>query len=398
MKKSSVAGELSVETISDYRSFLELETSWNRLVEEAKIDHPFVSHEWMRTWWESFGSGKTLHTLVVKAGGEPVAIAPLMLSEERIYGLKMRCVQSIHNEHTPRFEFIIGRQSKDAYRAIWRALSEQRELWDALQLGELPADSSALRIMPELAAEDDCLTGTWGSVESPYIEFAGDWDSYLGRLSRNHRKKVRRGLKYLSERGEVALEVVSSGEQVPEALEEALRIEAAAWKEKAGTAICARPEYREFYSKMAKRAAERDWLRLLFLTVSGSRIAMAYGLCYSNSLYVLKAGYEPGYARYSPYNLLCYFVFRDAFEQGLAKYEFLGANEGWKLDWTKKTKPHTWLFVLQKSARARFLHFAKFKLIPRLKRLPVYGFVRKALFGPGFRNGLSVIALCVEVG
>src|SRR5207248_1296569 len=49
----------TVEVISDYRAFLGLESSWNDLVHRAGIDHPFLTHEWVRTWWQCFGSGKT---------------------------------------------------------------------------------------------------------------------------------------------------------------------------------------------------------------------------------------------------------------------------------------------------------------------------------------------------
>jgi len=52
-----------VETISDIESLQRFEVAWDRAVEEAGIDHPFLSHAWIRTWWECFGSGKTLHVL-----------------------------------------------------------------------------------------------------------------------------------------------------------------------------------------------------------------------------------------------------------------------------------------------------------------------------------------------
>ena len=75
---SSAAPQLRVETISDYRSFLDLEPVWNHLVEEAGIDHPFLSHEWVRSKWECLGQEKALRVLVVKNGAEPIAIAPLL--------------------------------------------------------------------------------------------------------------------------------------------------------------------------------------------------------------------------------------------------------------------------------------------------------------------------------
>jgi hypothetical protein len=152
------------------------------------------------------------------------------------------------------------------------------------------------------------------------------------------------------------------------ALEDGFRLEAAGWKSESGTAIRCHEELVRFYSQLARSAAAVGALRLIFLTVGGTRIAFAYGMGYKNKLFVLKSGYHPEYAAYSPYNILCYLVFRDACERGLAEYEFLGVDDSWKLNWTKTTKPHCWLYVFRNAPRPRLLHWLKFQLAPRIKQ------------------------------
>ena len=71
-RPSLVRSELSVEVVSNRESFQRLEPVWNRLFEESETELPFLSYEWMRAWWESFGEtgrgkeGKQLHILVVR--------------------------------------------------------------------------------------------------------------------------------------------------------------------------------------------------------------------------------------------------------------------------------------------------------------------------------------------
>src|SRR6185436_16075936 len=84
------APEVRVETVSNYQEFLDLEEDWDALVSAAGIDHPFLHHVWVRTWWECFGAGSTLHILVVKAGGQTVAIAPLILTTIQMFGVSVR--------------------------------------------------------------------------------------------------------------------------------------------------------------------------------------------------------------------------------------------------------------------------------------------------------------------
>lgn len=381
------ARELRVDTISDYRSFLALEPVWTALVEAAGIDHPFLSHAWVRTWWECFGAGKQLRILTVRAGNEVIAIAPLMLSHGRMNGFKLRRLQFIYNDHTPRFDFIVAHRSEDAYRTLWLYLSDQRPHWDVIELCQLPAGSRTLKELSRLAADDGFLMGLWRSTASPYLPVRGAWESYLQDLSSKHRSNLRNRLKRLGQLGQVKLEEICCGEQLESALEEGLRIEAAAWKGEAGTAILSRPDLSRFYRTLAEHAGQRGWLRLHFLTVNDRRIAFAYSLCYKNRLYLLKDGYDPEYARYSPFNLLCYTVLREAHARGLVEYDFLGAHEAWKLDWTRETRDHYWLFVFPNVPRTRLLHSIKFRLVPRLKQYPLYLALRATVLG--WRNGVK---------
>ncbi|HEY7532967.1 MAG TPA: hypothetical protein VH681_09355, partial [Nitrospiraceae bacterium] len=95
---------LEVELIEDYEAFLALAPRWNELVVEAGIDHPFLRHEWVRTWWECFDHGGKLHILLVKDGDDLIGIAPLMLDRGWIYGWHARRLRGIANVYTERFD------------------------------------------------------------------------------------------------------------------------------------------------------------------------------------------------------------------------------------------------------------------------------------------------------
>jgi CelD/BcsL family acetyltransferase involved in cellulose biosynthesis len=165
----------------------------------------------------------------------------------------------------------------------------------------------------------------------------------------------------------VELETVSTPAEAAAALPEGLRLETAGWKGGAGTAILGRPELEGFYTRQARQASVAGQLRLLFLRVGAARIAFAYGLRFRDRLYILKSGYDPAYAAYSPYQALCYLVLQDTCARGLLEYDFLGARDDWKLHWTRTVRDHDWLFVFGDSVRARLLHAAKFIVAPRLK-------------------------------
>jgi CelD/BcsL family acetyltransferase involved in cellulose biosynthesis len=169
--------------------------------------------------------------------------------------------------------------------------------------------------------------------------------------------------------GPVELEVIHGGPELRTVLQEGFQIEAAAWKGREGTAMGSRPELHSFYTRLATRTAEQGWLRLHFLRVGGRRIAFAYSLCFNRTIFLLKPGYLPEYAAYSPSKILLYMVLREAFPAGIVAYDFLGADDVWKRDWTAEARPHFWLFVFRRGPKLRTLYFTKFRVVPWIKNM-----------------------------
>src|ERR1022692_4832500 len=99
LEKTPVHADIRIDTITDDQSFLDLEPVWNEVAEAAGLNHPFLEYAWVRTWWESFGAGSTLHVLVLSSGDRPIAIAPLILTPIRMWGIKVRRLGFFYNAH-----------------------------------------------------------------------------------------------------------------------------------------------------------------------------------------------------------------------------------------------------------------------------------------------------------
>jgi CelD/BcsL family acetyltransferase involved in cellulose biosynthesis len=366
--------DCTIEVITSHREFAELEPAWNNLVDEAGLTHPFLTHEWMWTWWECFGRDAELNILLVRAGGELIAIAPLMRTRQRVFGRRLRCLRFLANDHTPRCDFIVGSRPHDAYAAISKFL--MNDAADMVALRDLSADSRTLEELSIGFERGGALWGQRHSHESPFLPLVEKWEE---NLPAKRRWFLRNRLKRLGAMGRVELETVSAGSEVTDALDEGFRLEAAAWKGEAGTAIACDAAVRRFYTLLAERAASRGWLRLQFLKVGDQRIAFAFALAYKKRMYLLKPAFDPAYAPYSPGNLLTHLVLRDAFASGFTAYDFLGRDDHWKRQWSTKTLPHYWLFVYANRPWARAAHYAKFELIPILQKLPLYARLRDSV-------------------
>ena len=356
-----------METVADAARFDRLEAEWNDAVVRAGMPHPFLRHEWLRTWWECFGGDRRLHIVIVRSGGRITGIAPLMEETAWMCGVRVRRLRLMQNDHTPRADFIVTEQGDREYRAIWRALAETRERWDVLLLGQLPHDSRTREALGALAENDSATIGVWRSSDSPYVELHGTWDEYLGRLPGKFRQNLRNRISRLRRIGEPALESIDGEAALDDAFDDSVRLEASGWKRREGTAIASDPAVHRFYGLLAKRAAARGWLRLIFLTVSGRRIAMSYSLCYERRLFLCKTGYDPTFETCSPFKVLTYLALGRAFEEGVEEVDFLGETEPWKLEWTQTARSHDWVFLFSNSSRARLVYPLKFLMVPAFR-------------------------------
>ena len=359
----------TVEVITDYRAFVSLETEWNDAVARAGIPHPFLRHEWVRTWWDAFSTPSSrLHIQVVRANGRVTAIAPFMRDTVTMYGVPARRVRFIHNDHTPRTDIIVAEDADAAYRTIWRALRADGDRWDILQLSQIERTSQTHHTFRELAAAEGLRTGIWRSSDSPYLAITGSWDAYLNSLSAKFRSNLRNRLSRLTKLGPASLEILTDRRAIEAAAEEAYRLESSGWKTDAGTAIASNPEVHRFYTSLIERGTSAGWLQLLFLKVGDRRIATSYGACFDNRLFLFKTGYDPEFATGAPFKMLTSFAIQEACARGLTEVDFLGDAEPWKLEWTSTSRGHDWLYVFGDTIRARLLHSVKFEWLPELKR------------------------------
>jgi CelD/BcsL family acetyltransferase involved in cellulose biosynthesis len=297
-----------------------LAPEWDQLVERAGTG-PFSRPGWFEAWWRAFGSGR-LEIAALRRDGELSAVLPLL----RRRGLR----RSLTNWHTPEFE--VPAVDAPARAALFgRVLRHTRTPLTLTLLTAGSPEASAFTAAAR-AARMPILAHT--AERSPYVPIEGDWEHYLLTLPRRMRSELRRRRRRLEERGTLVLDVATGDTRLAELLDEGFAVETSGWKARAGTAIVSRPDTLAFYTRVAAWAAQRGSLRLAFLRLDGRPLAFHFTIEEGGAAYQLKGGYDPGFREFAPGMLLIHDMLAWAFARGLDTYEFLGAEEEFKLDWT----------------------------------------------------------------
>jgi len=340
----------AVETVREVAA--PIADEWDELASRTGAS-PFVRPGWIRAWWHAFGSG-SLEVLAVRRQGRLAGVLPL--------ARRRGAMVSTTNWHTP--EFAPPAEDEEALAELIRAALARASL--RLDLSFLDEDSSALETCARVSEAEGYRTLARTIQRSPYLELRGDWEGYEGqlpsRLTSNYRRRRR-----LEEEGEVSVEVFDGSARLQDLLREGFEVEAAG---SAGrTPILAHASTAGFYTEVAEWAAERGWFRLWFLRLGGTPIGFDYGLEHGGVYFDLKVGFDPSYRRFAPGVLLQRERLQHAFAARLRRYEFLGAADRHKLDWTGSVRARRRLQAFAPNVAGHVNKFAWQRGRPALKRL-----------------------------
>jgi len=312
---------------------------WKRWQELTATAPPFLSPEFF--------------TLASRFNGEAGLVAEAWDNDQLIGALPLARtgdrLAALSCEYTPGYDYC-GRP--EGVEAIWRALRED-DSWNLLVFGKVPVDSLLASRLPTFANADGCPVVIRLDSRHPYFALPG----FEAALSPKFRSNLQRCAR---KAGGVELEKIVTPDR--DAFDQALAIEAMAWKGVAGTSIATDPRAAHLYRALMRLLGRRGLGTLYFLRAEGRRIAMLFAVEDGHTMYALKIGYDPSAANLSPGHLIVWKVAADAEARGLRELDFVGREDDWKRKWTDRVHESVALTIYRDSAAglARYaLHLAR---------------------------------------
>jgi CelD/BcsL family acetyltransferase involved in cellulose biosynthesis len=119
-------------------------------------------------------------------------------------------------------------------------------------------------------------------------------------LATRKRKEVGRQMRRLAEIGEVTVVAAIEPGDVRARFEEFMRLEAAGWKGKNGTALISKSATADFAREAVANRAEAGSVRVDSIDLGGKPIVMVVSFAAGATAYTWKIAYDEAYARYSP--------------------------------------------------------------------------------------------------
>lgn len=323
---------LLLELVTDRAEFDALAEEWAELYDRSgAFSNPFLSFGWCWNWCNHFlgeGSGTELCILTGRRFGRLVMVWPIV--RQRVFGMTNL---TWLGAPVSQYGDVLAEKSSDDLELLemgWDYLRREVSA-DFISLGRVRDDGTITPLLKKLGVQ------VTRQDSAPYVDLASadSFDAYAERYSSRHRKKRRRSLRQLEEKGVVNHAFHYDGAEARVLTERIIEMKHRWLKEK-GIVSSGLSDQRTtaFFADVAEGVGGYSTgCRVIALTCGDELVAGEISFASKDNVSGHIVVFNSDYDKQSPGLLMTEDNLRLCKEFGYERYDFMGPCEQHKLDW-----------------------------------------------------------------
>lgn len=306
--RAGAAAQITVE-IAGHQRFAGLMTQWDSLVRRALIPNVSMHPE---AACAAAASGAAIRVVLAWRHGprddERRLVGVWALALERLFrrwpsGILAAPVDRNLILGAP----VIDRDAPEGtLSAMFGALRKERSLPALIKIAEFPGEGRLYAAFRKVLGQQGATPLVQARLQRPKLRPASDPVAYLsGALSSKRRRELRRSWRRLAEGGLASVTTHRSPQEVEEAFEDFLALEASGWKGREGTALSKRAGRTPAFARwLVKGLAHRGLVTIMALRLDGRPVAMEVLLWCGGVAHTWKSAYDEDHKASAPGLLL----------------------------------------------------------------------------------------------
>jgi CelD/BcsL family acetyltransferase involved in cellulose biosynthesis len=308
--------QISVQVFHRFEQLPLPATEWNQLLREGQTNVVFLTHQWQRAWWDSFGRGELLLTAAFRQG-RIVALAPFFYDSGMIY--------FVGSGGSDYLGFVGDVSDLAVLAALLDAARQSVADFIGFVLYMVPDSSRLGPSLTQVAAALDLQLFDEGEIIAPALDAGDDGfvaagnKSSLVRHERHFRREGRIDVRHSSQQCEILPQLDDFFEQ-----------HVARWRGTPYPSLFLNPSQRAFYRTLTAAASDEGWLRFTQISWNDAPIAFHFGFHYVGAFLWYKPSFEVELARRSPGEVLLRQLLLAATAEGATVFDFGVGDEAFK--------------------------------------------------------------------
>ena len=323
-----------IKEVNSFEELLKLKSEWNNLLDNSETNTIFLRHEWITNWWRFFGHDKELLVLVARQNEKIVGIAPLMLTYSKTFGVKSKKIQFIGAPMSDYSDFIIAEHKEMVLNAIYDYLFQNKRLWDAISLEEIPSNSSSLTASHKILKGSTKNFDVYFTNECMKLDFKVDGEDSIWKLL--NKRDITRHIRFFEENGKLDCYKAENQNEMqslmPAFFEQHIRI----WDKKGIPSMFNNENCKQFFLELSRELLQKQKFDLWVLKFNEKVIAMNIGFAHANKYITYCHSYDLEYLKHAPSMVLFKYFIEYYFKQGFDEIDFSRGLESYKFRFSNK--------------------------------------------------------------
>ena len=326
---SNQSQKTEIQIINDFNELAKIKAKWNSLVLSSLHPNPFLSWEWLETWFEKNTKKTKIFVIVVKKSSEifgilPTRLTPIKISpKSSIYSLTW---PGTGNDLSPDYIGPIVKTGNEieTYHLLFSYLAELKSKLIFLSLKDTYIPDHCINSIKNALSEKYSLKISESAV-CPYFKLPISYNDFIQNLSKNRRKKIRRISKKIENGNNVKFEIFAGRSEI----EKGFKIIREVSKETKYKAFDNTGFY-NFHLSLAQKMSAQNSSRIYVLRFENQPIAYIYGFLFKNKFFDYQTGFDYRFRDFSPGHYILQEVIKKLIDENVSEYDFLKGDERYK--------------------------------------------------------------------
>ncbi len=338
---------IAVEIVTDLDALTCHQPAWDQLALATQRPLPMSSSAWIIPYVKyRLREDERWAVAFAFDGSDLVGVLPLLICPHRVLGMNSVRLRTMFGPHTYSVDLLADSSRESAViTAILTALDKVNRRWHHLVLRRLSSTSPLFKFIGERGRSvrqyhEECDSGS-------FLATVGDFDAFYETLSRNTRRAHTKAHHKLDRLDDVKYVFLSGDDSTEARMEDFLKVDAASWRGRAGSAINSDPCVLSFYQEAIQRLAQLGWLEWHFMVVDSRVVAAQLAVKMGRRLIIKRISYDESFASYAPGNILFEHTVRRAFAADDIDEIDCFTDMPWHAKWRceKHHYHHLWIYA-----------------------------------------------------
>jgi len=319
------------------------EAAWNALLPTSDTHSVFQTHEWNRSWWETFREPLEPCTVMVTGHEGLAGIAPLVIPKQSSYG---RVVRFLGDGRSDYCDFLTGASREAALTAMLNAVFSGVD-WDMIELNNLPSRSPTIPIVQSICERAGFKTLVSEQFLCRALVVEGREASARFILNK---PSLRRSTNFFQRAGRLTCRGLTRADEIEPYLDRFFEQHVERWSGTQSPSLFLNQRNRTFYQTLTRNLSASGLLLFSVIELDGAPIAFHYGFDHDGVVIWYKPSFDIKHGAHSPGLVLMRHLIDYTVNGNKRELDFTLGDEAFKRRFANETRTTVGLRIFRRQS------------------------------------------------